>query len=34
MVSIISYKTRQKEDGTEFYLLEAQGGIEFAAHSS
>ncbi len=28
MVRIISYKTRQKEDGTEFYLLEVQGGIE------
>ncbi|WP_407402974.1 hypothetical protein [Chryseobacterium sp.] len=28
MVRIISYKTRQKEDGTNFYLLEAQGGIE------
>ena len=28
MVRIIDYKTRQKEDGTEFYLLEVQGGIE------
>lgn len=28
MVRIISYKTRQKEDGTNFYLLEVQGGIE------
>lgn len=28
MVRIISYKTRQKEDGTNFYLLELQGGIE------
>ncbi len=28
MVRIINYKTRQKEDGTEFYLLEVQGGIE------
>lgn len=28
MVRIISYKQRQKEDGTEFYLLEVQGGIE------
>jgi hypothetical protein len=28
MVRIISYKTRQKEDGTDFYLLEVQGGIE------
>ncbi|WP_317041084.1 hypothetical protein [Epilithonimonas lactis] len=28
MVRIISYKTRQREDGTEFYLLEVQGGIE------
>ena len=28
MVTIINYKTRTKEDGTEFYLLEVQGGIE------
>ena len=28
MVRIIDYKTRQREDGTEFYLLEVQGGIE------
>ena len=28
MVRIVTYKTRQKEDGTEFYLLEVQGGIE------
>jgi len=28
MVRIINYKTRQKEDGTNFYLLEVQGGIE------
>lgn len=28
MVRIINYKTRQREDGTEFYLLEVQGGIE------
>ncbi|AZA52764.1 hypothetical protein [Chryseobacterium sp. G0201] len=28
MVRIISYKTRQKEDGTSFYILEVQGGIE------
>ena len=28
MVRIINYKTRQKEDGTDFYLLEVQGGIE------
>ncbi|QIG89901.1 hypothetical protein G6R40_09615 [Chryseobacterium sp. POL2] len=28
MVRIINYKTRQKEDGTEFYVLEVQGGIE------
>lgn len=28
MVRIINYKTRQKEDGTSFYLLEVQGGIE------
>ena len=25
MVRIIDYKTRQKEDGTEFYILEVQG---------
>ena len=28
MVTIINYKTRTKEDGTEFYLLEVQGGLE------
>lgn len=28
MVRIISYKTRQKEDGTTFCTLEVQGGIE------
>ena len=28
MVRIINYKSRQKEDGTEFYVLEIQGGIE------
>jgi len=28
MVRILGYKQRQKEDGTEFYLLEVQGGIE------
>lgn len=28
MVRIIDYKARQKEDGTEFYLLVVQGGIE------
>ena len=28
MVRITNYKTRTKEDGTEFYLLEVQGGIE------
>lgn len=28
MVRIIDYKTRQREDGTEFYTLEIQGGIE------
>jgi hypothetical protein len=28
MVRIVNYKTRQREDGTEFYLLEVQGGIE------
>ena len=28
MVRIVNYKERQKEDGTEFYVLELQGGIE------
>ncbi|AZB24808.1 hypothetical protein EG339_09475 [Chryseobacterium bernardetii] len=28
MVTIINYKQRQKEDGTAFYVLEVQGGIE------
>lgn len=28
MVTIINYKKRQKEDGTSFYILEVQGGIE------
>lgn len=28
MVTIINYKERQKEDGTSFYVLEVQGGIE------
>ena len=28
MVRIIDYKTRTKEDGTEFCLLVVQGGIE------
>lgn len=28
MVRIINYKERQKEDGTNFYVLELQGGIE------
>lgn len=28
MVRIISYKTREREDGTQFYLLVVQGGIE------
>lgn len=28
MVRIINFKTRQREDGTEFFLLEVQGGIE------
>ncbi len=34
MVRIINYKTRQKEDGTEFYLLEVQGGIEMIKSKS
>ncbi|WP_077413881.1 hypothetical protein [Chryseobacterium sp. JV274] len=28
MVTIINYKQRQKENGTTFYVLEVQGGIE------
>ena len=28
MVTIINYKERQKEDGTAFFVLELQGGIE------
>ena len=28
MVRIINYKTRQREDGTNFYVFEVQGGIE------
>lgn len=28
MVRIIGYKTREREDRTNFYLLEVQGGIE------
>lgn len=28
MVTIINYKQRQKEDGSTFYVLEFQGGIE------
>ena len=28
MVTIINFKERQKEDGTSFYVLEVQGGIE------
>ncbi|MDB0600268.1 hypothetical protein PL373_03750 [Tenacibaculum maritimum] len=28
MVRIINYKQRDKEDGTSFYVLELQGGIE------
>lgn len=28
MVTIIDYKERQKEDGTSFYVLEIQGGID------
>lgn len=34
MVRIINYKTRQKEDGTNFYLLEVQGGIEMVKSKS
>ncbi|WP_407494609.1 hypothetical protein [Elizabethkingia anophelis] len=28
MVTITNYKTRKKEDGTKFYVLELQSGIE------
>ncbi|HIC8644174.1 TPA: hypothetical protein ACW7X5_001416 [Elizabethkingia meningoseptica] len=28
MVTITSYKTRKREDGTNFYVLELQSGIE------
>ena len=28
MVTIINYKERQREDGTSFFVLEVQGGIE------
>lgn len=28
MVRIINYKAREKEDGTSFFVLELQGGIE------
>lgn len=28
MVRIINYKQREKEDGTSFFVLELQGGIE------
>ncbi|WP_183147884.1 hypothetical protein [Chryseobacterium nematophagum] len=34
MVTIINYKERQKEDGTSFYLLEVQGGIEMVKSQS
>lgn len=29
MVTIINFKERNKEDGTSFFVLELQGGIEF-----
>mgnify|MGYP000509816727 CR=1 FL=1 len=28
MVRIINYKSREREDGTTFFLLELQGGVE------
>lgn len=34
MVTIINYKERQKEDGTTFYVLEVQGGIEMIRSKS
>jgi len=30
MVRIINFKEREKEDGTSFFVLELQGGIEMA----
>lgn len=34
MVRIINYKQRQKEDGTSFFVLELQGGIEMVMSKS
>lgn len=34
MVTIINYKERQKEDGTTFFVLEVQGGIEMIKSKS
>ena len=34
MVRIINYKERQKEDGTSFFVLELQGGIEMVMSKS
>src|SRR5690606_4399393 len=34
MVTITNFKERQKEDGTSFYVLEVQGGIEMVKSQS
>ncbi len=34
MVRIINYKERQKEDGSKFFILELQGGIEMLLSQS
>ncbi|CAA0190242.1 conserved hypothetical protein [Tenacibaculum maritimum] len=34
MVTITNYRQRQKEDGTTFYVLEVQGGIEMIRSKS
>ena len=34
MVTIINFKERQKEDGTQFFVLEIQGGIEMVQSQS
>lgn len=34
MVTIVNYKERNKEDGTSFFVLEVQGGIEMIRSKS
>lgn len=34
MVRIINYKEREKEDGTSFFVLEIQGGVEMVKSQS